>query len=159
MSDGVVDGPAIESYNPDLAATMLRDGGGGGVIDYLGLRLVDVGPGTAAAEIEVTPELLHNFGAVHGGVVATLVDHVLGAAVLPVVPAGTWPATLEFKLNYLAPVSEGVIRAESQILSLRRRTAVVQVTVTNTLADPGADTAHPVATALGTIALTPPKPA
>jgi 1,4-dihydroxy-2-naphthoyl-CoA hydrolase len=155
MSDGVVDGPAIESYKPELAAMMLRDGGGGGITEYLGLRLVDVGPGTATAEIEVTPELVHNFGAVHGGVVATLVDHVLGAAVLPVVPAGTWPATLEFKLNYLAPVREGVIRAESQILSLRRRTAVVQVTVTN----PIADATHPVATALGTIALTPPKSA
>lgn len=120
-----------------------------GLMGYLGMRVVDVGPGTATAEIEVRPELVHGFGALHGGVVAALVDHVLGTAVFPVVPAGTWPATLEFKLNYLAAVREGVVRATGRVVALRRRTAVVQVDVTNE--------GRPVATALGTISLNPPK--
>jgi 1,4-dihydroxy-2-naphthoyl-CoA hydrolase len=146
-----VERPTFDTYDPAVAELMLRDkSGGDGLTDFLCLKLVDVGPGTATGEIEVRPELLQAFGAVHGGVVATLIDHVLGAAVFPSVPVGTWPATLEFKLNYLAAVRGGVIRATSQMLVLRKRTAVVQVDVTNE--------GRPVATALGTISLNPPKP-
>ena len=142
--------PTFETYDPAVAEMMMSQSGGDGLTEYLGLRLVEVGPGTATAEVEVRPELLQVFGAVHGGVVATLIDHVLGAAVFPAVPVGTWPATLEFKLNYLAAVRDGVIRATGRMLVLRRRTAVVQVDVTND--------GRPVATALGTISLNPPKP-
>lgn len=143
--------PSFESYDPALAEMMLSPDfdDGNGLVGYLGLRLVDVGPGTATAEIAVRPELLQAFGAVHGGVVATLVDHALGAAIFPSVPPGTWPATLEFKLNYLAPVRGGVLQATAIALTLRRRTAVVQVDVTND--------GKPVAAALGTISLNPPK--
>ncbi len=143
--------PAFESYDPALAEMMLDPDfdGANGLTGYLGLRLVEVGPGTAAAEIEVRPELMQPFGAVHGGVVAVLVDQVLGAAIFPSLPKGTWPATLEFKLNYMAPVRSGVIRATSEVIALRRRTAVVQVEVTNN--------GQPVAAALGTISLNPPK--
>lgn len=142
--------PTFETYDPAVAEMMLSQSGGDGLTEYLGLKLVEVGPGTATAEVVVRPEMLQAFGAVHGGVVATLIDHALGAAVFPSVPVGTWPATLEFKLNYLAAVRDGVIRATSQMLVLRRRTAVVQVDVTND--------GRPVATALGTISLNPPKP-
>lgn len=145
-----MDRPTFETYDPAVAELMLSQSGGDGLTEYLGLKLVEVGPGTATAEVAVRPEMLQAFGAVHGGVVATLIDHVLGAAVFPSVPVGTWPATLEFKLNYLAAVRSGVIRATSQMLVLRRRTAVVQVDVSND--------GRPVATALGTISLNPPKP-
>jgi 1,4-dihydroxy-2-naphthoyl-CoA hydrolase len=141
----------FETYNPELAAHLLdpdrdlRDG----ISGYLGIRMVDVGPGRAAAEVEVRDELVHRFGVLHGGVVATLVDQVLGSAVYPVAPAGTWPATLEFKLNYLAPVRGGVVRAESRVVSMTSRTAAVHVDVTND--------GRPVAVALGTISLNPPR--
>lgn len=144
--------PSFESFNQALADQMLGpvlNTNANGLTDYLGLKLVDAGPGTATAEIEVKPDLLQSFGAVHGGVVAALVDHVLGASIFPAVPRGTWPATLEFKLNYLAPVREGTIRAVGEVITLRRRTAVVQVEVTND--------GRPVAFALGTISLNPPK--
>jgi uncharacterized protein (TIGR00369 family) len=121
-----------------------------GVPDYLGMRMTEVGPGWCVCEIQVRPELLNPFGAAHGAVVASLVDHVLGSAVFPLVPLGTWPATLEFKLNYLAPAREGTLAARAEVVSITSRTAVVSVECTN------AD--RTVATALGTIAITPPKP-
>jgi uncharacterized protein (TIGR00369 family) len=146
-----VERPAIESFDPAIAEAMLdpQFNGSNGFTDFLGLRIVEATAGTATAEIEVRPELLQAFGAVHGGVVAALVDHVLGAAIFPSVPRGTWPATLEFKLNYLAPVREGLLRATGEVIALRRRTAVVQVEVTND--------GRPVAAAQGTISLHPPK--
>ena len=121
-----------------------------GVPEYLGMTITGVGAGWCVAELEVRAELLNPFGAAHGAVLASLVDHVLGSAVFPIVPLGTWPATLEFKLNYLAPSREGVLSARAEVVSISSRTAVVSVECTNG--------GRVVGTALGTIALTPPKP-
>ena len=62
---------------------------------------------------------------------AALCDHVLGTVCYPVIPPGTWAATTEFKLNYLAPVTGGTLAAAAQIVSLTKRTAVVRIEVDN----------------------------
>jgi uncharacterized protein (TIGR00369 family) len=139
-----------DAFDPELARYIMGAGGlTGGLPGYLAMRTVALEPGVAVIEVDVRPELLHQFGATHGGVVATLVDHALGAAVFPLIPRGTWPATLEFKLNYLAAARQGVIRATGTVLSLRKRTAVVQVAVENE--------GRAIAAALGTISLNPPQ--
>jgi len=144
--------PFADRFDAELAQWMTSDRQElqAGVPGFIGIRLVDASPGFIAAELAVRPELLNPFGAMHGATLAALVDHVLGSAVFPLVPRGTWPATLEFKLNYLAPVRHGIVRAESRVVALRARTAVVQVDVTNE--------GQLVGTALGTISLNPPKP-
>ena len=111
------------------------------------MTITSVGPGWCEVELEVTDELLNPFGAAHGAVAASIVDHALGTAVFPLLPLGTWPATLEFKLNYLAPVRPGVLRARAEVVSISARTAVVTVECTNR--------DRVAATALGTIAITP----
>ncbi len=122
----------LPSYDPDVAALMqASDDNQTGIPGYLGIRTVDVGPGTMTAELAVRPELLNPFGSAHGGTLAALVDHTLGAVLYPVIPRGAWAATTEFKLNFLAPVREGVLRARSEIISLTKRTAVVRVDVSN----------------------------
>lgn len=120
-------------YDPDIAARMMASGepASGGLPEYLGMRIVDVGPGALVCELEVTAELLNPFGAAHGGVISALVDHVLGAVCMPVVAAGSWPATSEFKLNFTAPARIGTMRAQASIVSMSKRTAIVRVDVTN----------------------------
>ena len=124
--------PEFEHYDEQIATgalggALLEDGLPG----FLGIRHTDVGPGRLVAEVDVRPELLNPFGTAHGGVVSTLVDHVLGAVLYPVIQRGQWAATTEFKMNLLRPVREGAIRAEATIISLGRRLAVVRIDVTN----------------------------
>lgn len=143
-----------DRFDQELAQMMLRgahapEGTDTGVPGYLDIRFTEVEPGRCVAELDVGEHLLNPFGAAHGAVLASLVDHVLGSAVFPIVPRGTWPATLEFKINYLAPTRPGVLRASSRVLSLSRKTAVVAVDCEND--------GRLVGTALGTIALSPPK--
>jgi 1,4-dihydroxy-2-naphthoyl-CoA hydrolase len=142
------------SYDEKIAEMMLAGGldgdNGGGLPKFLGIRTVGVGPGWVESEVDVRPDLLNPFGAAHGAVLASLLDHVLGSAVFPVVPMGTWPASLEFKLNYLAPVREGVLRARGDVVVLRRNTAVVRMEATNN------DTV--VGAGLGTVSLQAPRP-
>lgn len=94
---------------------------------YLGIRHTHVGPGTLCAEVDVVEELLNPFGMMHGGVLSALVDHTLGAVMYPVIPAGAWAATTEYKLNLTAPVREGVLRVDAEVVSMSRSTGVVQV--------------------------------
>lgn len=56
---------------------------------------------------------------------------MLGCVCYPHMKPGSWAATTEFKLNLLAPVSQGVVVAEAEIMSMTRSTAVVQIRVSN----------------------------
>jgi 1,4-dihydroxy-2-naphthoyl-CoA hydrolase len=104
----------------------------GGLPGWLGIRFVEMTAGRLVAVLPVRDELLTPFKTLHGGVMAGLVDHVLGCVLYPLMPRGQWAATTEFKLNYLAPVFAGAeLRAESTVVALGKRTAVVQVEVTN----------------------------
>jgi uncharacterized protein (TIGR00369 family) len=141
----------FERFDPAFADAMSRSvGGGGGLPEYLGIRTTEVGPGTMIAELDIRPELLNPFGSVHGGVLAALTDHVLGAVLYPVIPKGAWAATTQLNLNFTAPVKEGTLVARSEIISLSRRTAVVRIDVRNGDRLAGA--------AQGTVTITVPKP-
>ncbi len=122
-----------------------------GVPTYLGVRVLEFGPGRLLAEVAVRDELLTPFGTLHGGAMAALVDHVLGCVLYPLMTRGQWAATTEFKLNYLAPVKTGTLRAESTVVSLGRRSAVVRVDVENE--------GRAVCTALGTLMISDPPSA
>lgn len=147
------------TFDRRLADAMMgRDGGPGeglteGLAPYLGMRIVRADPGLVVVEVAVRDELIHRFGAAHGGVVASLVDQALGSAVFPLVPLGRWPATLELKVNHRAAARSGVIRATGRVVSLRRRTAVVPVDVENE----DGDDRRPIAVAQGTMSLDAPR--
>jgi len=104
---------------------------GGGLAEFLGIEHVEVGPGTLHARVAVRDDLLTPFRNLHGGVLAALCDHVLGTVLYPVIARGAWAATTEFKINYLAAVTVGVLEARATIISLTKRTAVVRIEVEN----------------------------
>lgn len=139
----------FDTYDPNLAALITRNGGGGGLPEYLGIRTTDVGPGTMTAKMDIRPELLNPFGSVHGGVLAALTDHVLGAVLYPVIPRGSWAATTQLNLNFTAPIKDGTLTARSEIISITKRTAVVRIDVHNNDRLAGA--------AQGTVTITAPR--
>jgi 1,4-dihydroxy-2-naphthoyl-CoA hydrolase len=102
-----------------------------GLPGFLGCSFSEFSPGRLRAELKVRPELLTPFGNMHGGVMAALCDHVLGCVCYPHMKPGQWAATTEFKINYLAPVSQGTVVAEAEIVSMTRTTAVVRIEILN----------------------------
>jgi uncharacterized protein (TIGR00369 family) len=147
----VGDAGEFPNYNEKVAQGLegLADAGGG-LPGFLGLRHTEVGAGLLRAEIDVRDELSTPFGNLHGGVIAALCDHVLGTVCYPVIPRGAWAATTEFKVNYLAPVTTGVLAATARIVSMTRRTAVVRIDVENE--------GRLVCAAQGTVLVMQPKP-
>ncbi|MBI3767660.1 MAG: PaaI family thioesterase [Deltaproteobacteria bacterium] len=122
----------FEGFNQRIADAMVASSEqGGGLPQYLGIHLREMTPGRLVATMDVRPELITPMGAVHGGVMAGFVDHCLGCVLYPLMKPGQWAATTEFKLNYLRAVRAGTLTAESTVLSMGRRSAVVRVDVRN----------------------------
>src|SRR4051812_34979699 len=112
----MIEMPEFPGYDAAVADRMKGPGSMmTGLPEYLGIRAVDVGPGLLVCELDVRPDLLTPFGTAHGGVLAGLVDHVLGSVCYPVIPKGAWAATTEFKLNLLAALKGGTLRATARI--------------------------------------------
>src|SRR5215468_8386242 len=120
----------FEHFDAGMAEGMLR-ARGGGLPDFLGVKFLEFTPGRLVATLPVRDDLLTPFGTLHGGVMAGLVDHVLGCVLYPLMQRGQWAATTEFKLNYLAAVRGGTLVAESTVVSFTKRTAVVRCEVSN----------------------------
>jgi uncharacterized protein (TIGR00369 family) len=140
----------FDTYDPQIAEMLASTlDAGGGLPAYLGIRTSDTGPGHMTAHVDIRPELLNPFGSVHGGVLAALTDHVLGAVLYPVIERGAWAATTQLNLNFTAPVRDGVLSARSEIISLTKRTAVVRIDLTNNNRLVGA--------AQGTVTISPPR--
>ncbi len=140
----------FEHYSQKVADAFVNMPSHTALPDFLGVTFSEAGPGVLVGEMEVKPELLTPFGNLHGGVIAVLVDHVLGSVMYPVMPRGWWAATTEYKVNNLAPVREGTLRARAEIIAMTKRTAVVRIDVDND--------GRLVAVAQGTCLLQEPKP-
>ena len=122
--------PKFEKFSEKAADMIIQSQEGqAGLPGFLGAKVVEMGPGKLKAELQVRAELLTPIGNMHGGVMAAFIDHITGVVLYPMMDPGSWAATTEFKLNYLAPVKQGVLEAESEVISLTRNTAVVRALV------------------------------
>ena len=125
-------GSFLDRFDPEVGKGFIRANDRlTGLPQYLGLRIVDVGPGTLRAEMDVREDLLTPFKTMHGGVISAVCDHVLGCVCYPLMARGQWAATTEFKLNLLAPVTKGVLAATATVVSMTKSLAVVRIEVAN----------------------------
>jgi 1,4-dihydroxy-2-naphthoyl-CoA hydrolase len=97
-----------------------------GIPQLTGLRIVRFAPGRLWAQADLGEDFVTPSGNVHGGAVAAVLDHITGAVVYPLMPDGWWGATIELKLNYIAPVRAGLLEADATVLSVGNRSAVVR---------------------------------
>lgn len=90
----------------------------------MGFRITYLGKGYAGMKMFPNTELSTGGGRVHGGVIATILDAVMGAAAATL---GAMYRTAEMKLNYLAPVfDETELIAEGRVIHPGNNLAVVE---------------------------------
>jgi acyl-coenzyme A thioesterase 13 len=96
-----------------------------------GFQVVSWGDGEARVDLEVTPAVQNPNGHLHGGAIATLVDHAGTIAILSADREGRAGVTTDLNVTYFAPALGGSrISAEAKVLKIGRTLAFVTVDVT-----------------------------
>ncbi|MBI5342161.1 MAG: PaaI family thioesterase [Deltaproteobacteria bacterium] len=93
-------------------------------IRLMGLKLLSSGGGRSVMECRIRPILKNSFGTLHGGVMGALVDTSVATALRSVMPLSSKMTTVEYKVNFLKPVTEGTVTAHGNILRLGKTIAV-----------------------------------
>lgn len=97
----------------------------------LGMTVIAMGDGYARLEMPVEEKLLQIYGGVHGGATASLADSAVAVALISASSPDEKAFTVELKLNYLAPVSQGHLVAEARLFHRGRTIAAGEVEVRN----------------------------
>jgi uncharacterized protein (TIGR00369 family) len=129
-----------DDQSQDPAAS--RTGQGFGAL--AGIRMDEMEDGRARVVLDAADQHLNPHGTVHGGMIATLCDTAMGAAVVAAAPddESPHPVTIELKVTYLEPATPGEVVATATVRKRGKRITVVEAEVSQ-----GGDV---VALALGT---------
>lgn len=95
---------------------------------HMGMQVAEVNEGTVTFRCHPDESHYNPIGMVHGGLVCTLLDSVLGCAVHTTLPKGTGYTSIEIKVNYLRPVSKdsGPLVATGRVTKGGRRVAFAE---------------------------------
>ena len=78
-----------------------------------------------------TPDMANPFGSVHGGIVATVIDEVTGAAVMSTIEAGSAP-TVSLNVEYLHAIPiGGTYTAVGEVVRMGRAMAIADGRILN----------------------------
>jgi uncharacterized protein (TIGR00369 family) len=96
-------------------------------------ELVDVEPGKAVLTCQPDGSVYNPNGAVHGGLVCTLLDSAAGLALHSTLPAGKGYTSIEIKVNYLKAVrlDAGPFTATGTVVKSGSRVGFTECVVTN----------------------------
>ncbi len=97
----------------------------------LGMEVKEIEGGRSRIEMPFKRDLTHPYGIVHGGAIASLADSAVAMALIDLVDPNDRITTIEFKINFFAPVDQGVLQAKAKIIHRGTRTAVGEVEVVN----------------------------
>src|SRR5262245_59479618 len=96
----------------------------------MGFEVAKLSDGGAILTVRTEDRHRQVHNVMHGGVIAALADTAAAIAAYTKVPRGTEVVTIELKINYLLPVSEGKLTAEGKVLRAGRNFIVVECDVT-----------------------------
>jgi len=91
-----------------------------GWMETLGARITEAEPGRVVLELETGPQHRHGGGVVQGGVITQIADAAMGMSLGTLQEDGLWNTTIELKINFLRPVTEGRLRAIGRVVEMKQ---------------------------------------
>jgi uncharacterized protein (TIGR00369 family) len=94
----------------------------------IGYRIKEVDHGFAVFELDPGEHHYNPFATVHGGILSTLLDTTMTAAVLTTLPQNITCSTVEVKVNFIKPVSaeSKLVRCEARPIHIGKKLATVE---------------------------------
>ncbi len=95
----------------------------------VGIEIDSIEHGRARLGLDVVEKHLQLQGIMHGGAIATLVDTAVAMAIVGASEPGDRFTTIEMKINYLSPITEGRVVADAKLIRDGRRIVVAECDV------------------------------
>ncbi|PKM77834.1 MAG: PaaI family thioesterase [Firmicutes bacterium HGW-Firmicutes-15] len=93
---------------------------------HMNMKTVASDDGKIRLVMDITENLKQFYGNIHGGVIASLLDSTIAVAVNQQLDPGEGASTVEIKLNYFRPVSEGQLWGEGKVIQKGKKIIVGQ---------------------------------
>ena len=100
-----------------------------GMMQNLGARLLRVEPGLCELSLPHSERVTQQQGGFHGGAIGTLADIAGGYAALSAAPLDMEVTTVEYKINFLASLTGGELRAIGRVVKAGKRIIVTTAEV------------------------------
>jgi uncharacterized protein (TIGR00369 family) len=102
-------------------------------LEMLQIRPTELSPGHGRLEMTVGTQHLRNLGIMHGGVLATLLDSVMGMAAGSLASEEQFVVTVQLSMNFVRPAWEGEsLVATGEVCHKGKQTAVARGEVRTT---------------------------
>ena len=86
------------------------------VWDLMKIKVIEMGEGTATLTMPVEEKMKNPYGMMHGSGVYALADSAVAVAISTLTEKGKQFFTIEMKVNYLEPVTTGIVEARAKVL-------------------------------------------
>jgi uncharacterized protein (TIGR00369 family) len=120
---------ALTPKDPEFEARVRASFAKQGLMKTIGAHLTRILPGAVDIELPLSPAVSQQAGIAHGAALVAIADSAMGYAAFSLMPPGADTATIELKINYLAPAVGDRMVARGRVVKAGRRTIVTQADV------------------------------
>ena len=106
----------FEPQNPDFAAVVRASFAKQGLMQALGIALVEVAPGRTTLEAVADGRLTQQRGFFHGALIGAMLDCAGGYAAYSLMPPGSDVLTAEYKINFVAAAKGERLIARGRVI-------------------------------------------
>ena len=108
--------PPFEAESPDYAAAVAASFARQGLMQALGIELVEVTPGACVLAVAADPRLTQQQGLFHGALIGAMLDSAGGYAGLSLMPPASEVLTTEYKVNFVAAAAGERLIARGRVI-------------------------------------------
>lgn len=121
----------MPSLNPAHVKAVIDAINQGPFFRHLSMPVKEMGIGYCIVELQIGNEHLNPFGGIHGGVYAYVIDTAAYWAAYGEIPEKVGMISIDLKIDYLAPISEGVIIAKGKSIKIGKSMCLAEATATD----------------------------
>jgi uncharacterized protein (TIGR00369 family) len=97
--------------------------------EVVGTELSSAEEGRAVVNLQAEEWHLNAMGAVHGGLISTLIDVSMAEALGTIAEEGEQPFTIQITVNYMKPAKQGTLTSTAEVRMGGERVTIVEAEV------------------------------
>ena len=94
--------------------------------EIIGFRFTEMRKGYSQCVLNVDKRLFNPHGVLHGGLLYSMADTGMGAALYSLLDTSEFCTTIEVKINYFKAIKEGKITCDTRVINKGKKVAVME---------------------------------